>query len=118
MKKQQGLTLISMVFFATIFCFVAVVSMRLIPLYLENYNIVSSMKSLTPAVTKADLISSLERRLMINEVRRIKREQIQIKNVKSGYKVRIAYDITLKMFGNVDAVVHFDDHVVVPYGDS
>ncbi len=118
MKKQQGLTLISMVFFATIFCFVAVVSMRMIPLYLEHYNIVSSMKSLTPAITKADLRESLQRRLMINEVRRIKPDQIEIKNVRNGYKVRVAYDITLKMVGNVDAVVHFDDFVVVPYSDS
>ncbi len=118
MKKQQGLTLISMVFFATIFCLIAIISMRLIPLYIENYNIVSSMKSLTPAITKEDIRRSLARRLMINEVRRIKQEQIQIKNVRNGYKVRITYDVTLKMFGNVDAVVHFDDNVVVPYSDS
>jgi len=118
MKKQQGLTLISMVFFATVFCLVAVISMRLIPLYLENYNVVGSMKSLTPVMTKTDLRRSLQRRFMINEVRRIKPEQVEIKNVRKGFNVRVAYDITIKMFGNIDAVVHFDDSVVVPYSDS
>ena len=125
MKKsnQQGVTFIAVVLIMLAIGFVGIIGIRFIPVYLKHYSVVASMKSLEndPPSTvsggsaKMGLESALLRRLYINNISDINGKDIKVTLVNGGYMVRVVYDAQVKMVANIDAVVHFDDSVTVPF---
>jgi hypothetical protein len=112
--KQRGMTFISILILLAIGGFFVLLILKLGPIYLENYKIKTVLASLEQEAGLAtrpphEIVNLADKRLYVNEVRRIKRNQIKV--VRHGDKVttQIKYQVREHIFGNVDALVSFDD---------
>lgn len=114
--RQQGMTFIGVVIVLGLIAFFVLITLKLVPLYLENFKIASSLQSLKsdPALgskSAPEIMSLLNRRLEINEVRRLTPKDIEIKVGSGRALVRIKYEVRESFIGNVDIVAKFDDSV-------
>jgi hypothetical protein len=112
MTMLSFLILVFLVGGAVLFAF------RLVPHYYEYYLVKSAMDRLKeepPAeVVVQKLAESLDNQLYIDNVRGVKREDIQIRPVADGYEVKLDYEVREPLVGNLDAILTFDHQVVIP----
>lgn len=117
-SRQQGATLIGVMLFWGVITFFLYIAMCLTPLYLENYNVKSSLQYLQSDPTvlspttddvKQAITDGLLKRLMINNVKRVTLKNITIEGTKDGYQVTVKYDAQTDLFANIAVIIHFND---------
>ena len=123
LSKQLGASFLSVSLMVIVGGFFALLGMRLIPVYYEHYTIVHALDTLkskyvssedrVPA-TRRNIMKSLQRILSVNEVSRLKSNNIRIVWQNHDYTVSIDYNVQVKMAGNISALVDFSDGVVIP----
>jgi hypothetical protein len=117
-QQQTGLTMIS---WMLVFVFIGVIAMtviRLFPVYLEHMGVKSSLNSLLSdqslrGAGPSELRNALMRRIDVNDVDRVKSEDITIQRDGNVYRVNIAYEVVVPFIQNVSFLVTFDDTVEV-----
>ena len=120
---QKGITMIG---FAIMLCIVGIfayAAMKLVPLYIEYFGVVKSMKSLqTQAGIETMSIEQirdiLDRNFSIQYVNEV---DVPLKSfiliTKDGqHSLRGAYDVRVPFVYNVDLLVHFDKTVDLSHG--
>ncbi|CAI8776386.1 DUF4845 domain-containing protein [Methylocaldum szegediense] len=115
---QNGLTLIGFLWVAFLIGFFSLLVLKIGPIYLEHYKVVSSLESLKKendiaSKSREEILSLLQKRWEINMVERVTAKDVKIIKNGSYLKVEIAYDVAQHLFGNVDALLHFDDLIEV-----
>jgi hypothetical protein len=115
-KKQQGLTFISWLVILSVAGFLVLVGIKVAPVYLENYSVKSILESVKHepfAARKSvrELKSMILKRLDINNIRTLTRDDISIKREKSKTIIRIAYEERRHIFYNASIVMVFDESV-------
>lgn len=118
-NRQSGMTLIGFLLMFLLIGFFALLTIKLVPIYLEHFKISSSLQSLKKepdigSKSKEDIIGLLERRWEINMVNAVTAKDVVITRDPGKLKVQIAYEVTTPILGNVDALVYFDDTIEVP----
>ncbi len=113
-KKQQGMTGLGWMTVIFLICFFAFVGIKLLPVYMENYSVKSIIKAVEqePNIAKksaAAVRALINKRLLINGIRDIKKEHISIKKFAGVLSVKIEYEVRKPLFGNMDAVMSFKD---------
>ena len=120
--KQQGISLIGFLIVGVIIIFIGFVAIKIAPIYIENYSVKSVLQSLnkddTGVKTVIGLRKLIDKRLYINDVRRVKIKNVRIYHVKQGYRVDVKYDVTVPMMANLSLIIKFNDHVVVKQIDE
>ncbi len=116
-KKQQGMTMISMLALAVLIGFVLLIAIKLAPVYLGQFKVASALKGLTSDARAKDASSDdikelLLKKFQIDDVDHIKAEDIKIDTQGSAMIVRIDYEARVNILSNVDAVVVFDGNEV------
>ena len=91
-KTQRGMTFISTMILLIVAGFFVMLLMKLGPIYLENYTIKNVVKDLVNDPMLAgrpmrEIRDKLDRRLYINEVRRLERDDIQFKREGDKYQL-------------------------------
>ena len=112
-KKQIGATFITWLMLAGILGFLAVAGLKLIPVYMEYGTIVSVMedvaKEQSPGKKSPKTIwKSIDKRLHINNVRYIKKENFKYERGNLADTMTIKYEVRTPLFGNLDAVAKFE----------
>lgn len=119
-KEQQGLTMVSWLLVLGMIGFFTMIVLRLLPVYLENFSVTSSLASLKEAkgpgevVTTGELRGSLFRRLDINGVESVEKGNVTIVREGNIYVVTVKYEVRRPFLYNIDFVVNFNDDVSVP----
>ncbi len=116
LKKQQGMTGLGWLTILFLIGFFAFLGVKIIPIYLENYQVKSVVKSLKqePMITKktvGEIRKLIKKRLKINSVYDLKKENIKIKKSGGLLTVEIAYEVRKPMLSNIFVVVSFSDKV-------
>lgn len=111
---QRGMTAIGWLIVLGLVAFFALLVLRLTPVYLEHYKVTSALQSLheEPFITRKtnpEIMTLLMRRLDIDDVDRVKRDNIKIENQRGKLTIRVIYEVRIPMVANIDAVVSFDD---------
>ena len=112
-RKQRGLTLIGFVIVLGFSLLIAYTGMRVIPMYLEYYALVSALNTLQTTPGAKDMEPSRMRNNIINSLwvsyasNNIQREHIRISR-SDGVKVRVAYEVRKPWIGNLDLVGKFE----------
>lgn len=100
--------------------FFVLITLRLVPLYLEYAKVTSVLESIEnePGITtksRAEIISLIQRRLDVNDVRELDpRKKFYIRKEKGYLIIGTRYERREPMLGNVDVVASFDKEVKVP----
>lgn len=118
MKRQEGLTFISLVFILAIIGFFVLLILKIGPIYLDHYRVVNALKALesTPDIASKspdEIRLILRKRFDISYVSTIQPKDIQIVQRGSYLKVEAAYEVVEKILGNASVLVTFDDVIEV-----
>ncbi|KTC88795.1 DUF4845 domain-containing protein [Fluoribacter dumoffii] len=119
MLKQKGMTFIGTLFTVVVLIMAAVVIMRIIPVYLQYYSVLQSVKglnSIPPSSLTGDpvtdinvLKSTLDKRLDINGVPSLKENQLSIEPKGSHkFRVKLKYQVIKPLVYNMSLLFDFD----------
>lgn len=118
-KKQQGLTLISIIIILLLIAFFTLLTLKIAPIYINHSRVMNSLNAIKnkPDIEKKSryqVINLLQKSFNINYVEKVTKEDITI--VKHGpfyLHVRIEYEVIEPIFGNLSVLVQFDDFIEV-----
>ncbi|MBL39214.1 MAG: DUF4845 domain-containing protein [Xanthomonadales bacterium] len=110
-STQRGMTLIGFLIVLSVALFVAYIAMKLVPIYLNHYSVVSSMKSLAAEpdaanMSEARLRDLLSRKFSTSYVKHVNARDIEIIR-GTGVEIVAEYEVREDLIGNLDAVVTF-----------
>jgi len=114
--RQRGLSFLAWLFILALTLFLALLGMKLVPTYMENYSIRSVLNSLErePRFKENDprrMRKLIQRRLKINSVYDMDPKNIKIKKTREKVTIRIVYSVRKPMVGNISVIMDFDDQV-------
>lgn len=120
MRKQKGFTIFGLLIFILSLAFVVIIITRVLPAYIDDYQIRNSIKSLheldssffsdDPMTNVVVLKSKLITQLDINGVKGINNEQIKIVPVSDDkYLVNIKYKVIKPLLYNVSLLFDFNE---------
>ena len=116
--KQQGFTLISIIFILGIIGFFVMLVLKIGPIYLDHSKVKSAfeaLKNTTDIATfsEPEVRSTLDKRFNMNYVSDLKAQEVKITK-RGGYlKVQAKYEVVEKIAGNLSVLVEFDDVIEV-----
>jgi len=115
-SRQTGMTFIGFLLMFVLIGFFTLLVLKLAPIYLEHFKVVSSLNSLEKepelgAKSKEEILSLLQKRWDINSVDHVSSKDVQITKQGGHVKVQVAYEVAEHIMGNVDALVYFDDAI-------
>ena len=112
MKKQKGLTLISWLAIIAVVLFNAIIAMNVVPVYLNDHSVKSMMQGLETdssmrGATPKKMKENISKRLRVNNVYSVTKDNIVIKKSKNDYIITIEYEPRGKLIGSLDYIVTF-----------
>lgn len=129
MRKQQGITLIGMLFTMAVVVMTAVIVMRVVPVVIQYYSIVTAIKSLNqtpvsslsgdPMTDVTTLRTHLTKRLDINGIEDLQPGQLVITpDVDNQFKITLKYQVTRPLVYNVSLLFEFNRIIEVVVGSE
>ncbi|HUT39827.1 MAG TPA: DUF4845 domain-containing protein [Gammaproteobacteria bacterium] len=115
LTRQKGMTGIGWLIVLGLIGFFALLTLKMVPSYLEYYKIVSTLESLEEESgfnSPVEIRNLLERRFDISFVNTILPKDVIIKSSGKNYSVRARYDSKVHLFGNVYVLMAFDKQVM------
>ena len=116
--RQRGITAIGFLIIAIMVASIGFAALRLTPIFLENMKIVSVLEDVkkdldgtNPSIQQ--IKSAIGKRLNIEMVRTIKKQDFKVKKSEVGYSVRVQYDSEAPYIANVWLLVRFNDAVEI-----
>lgn len=118
LQAQKGMTAIGWLFVLTILGFFAIIGIKLVPVYINGFNMYSSMESLSKNRTllqkpMQEVRKTIRDNLDINYASDVKPEDITIARKGQTLEISISYAVYRPVVGNLSLVVEFDKTVVV-----
>lgn len=115
-KRQQGLTLISILFILGLIGFFVLLTLKTVPIYLDHGKVKSALEALkaTPELgtkSEVEIRGSLSKRFSINYVYDVKKEDITIIKHGNYVKVDIEYETVVPLVSNLSLLAEFHDTV-------
>ena len=113
--KQKGITLIGFIFVLAFVIFASFIGMKIGPMYMEYYSVVSAMNGiasergsarLSPYQIKLRFLT----RLNVSYTENVKESHIKLTR-GNGVHLRVTYEVRKPIVGNLDVVARFDNSV-------
>ncbi|WP_334107190.1 DUF4845 domain-containing protein [Methylobacillus sp.] len=114
MKKQQGLTFLSLVVVIAVGLFFAMLAMKLAPSYIEYFSVKKAIARIAhdPAfssMSKADMISAFQKSATIDDIRSIGAKDLAFLRDENGKTVlSVDYQVVVPLFSNVSVLLDFE----------
>lgn len=117
-KKQQGVTLISLIFILGLIAFFVLIGLKVAPIYMEHGKVTHALATLKnrPDIenrSKSEVRYSLSKQLSMNYVSILKKENVIITSRHGYLKVQIKYHVKKPLIANLSVWVDFDDSIEV-----
>jgi hypothetical protein len=109
-RRERGMTAIGLMILIAFVGLFVYAGIRLLPLYLEYFNVVKSMEGLKSDAEsgQAALRVALEKRFDIEDIKSINNKDVEIRKEGRVWVVHAEYDAQTAFLGNVGFIVHFD----------
>jgi hypothetical protein len=96
--------------------FMVMIGIRITPIYLEHFAVITSLESLKkePLISRkpvAEIRKLLFRRLDINSIRHLTKDNVTFKRSGGVTIINIKYEERRPVMGNLSLVVTFDDSI-------
>lgn len=118
LHKQRGMTAIGWMLVLGLIAFFTLVTLRLLPMYMEYTKVASVLEALQnePGITrksKAEIRKLIGRRFDVNDVRELDPKLASIVQKSGVLTVTMVYERRTSLFGNIDLVAKFNKEVEV-----
>jgi amino acid transporter len=113
LKKQRGLTMISMLFVGVLFILVALVAIKVVPDLIEFLAITKSVKATamdpaTKTATVAEIRRNFDTRKSIDNIKDFSSAELDISKEGNDIVIAFAYSRKIPLFGPVSLVIDFE----------
>ncbi len=118
MLKQRGVSLSGFMIFLIVFGIVAILSMKMIPAYIENGKIMASLEGIVrdPTMQSASIREIQEsyskRANVMNSVSVVNPGDLEITMSDGKLTISARYNVKVKLVGNVSLLLEFNPSVV------
>ncbi len=117
-RRQRGITLIGFALILGLIGFFTILILKIGPIYLEHYKVVSSLQSLKedpalPKKSRREIYSLLNKRFDINMIENVTTDDISVSKEDGVVTVAVTYEVEKPIFGNLSVLVYFDDQIEV-----
>ncbi len=115
---QRGMTAIGWLLVLGLIAFFTLITLRLVPLYLEFAKVASVFESLQtePGVTrmsKGEILSLIQKRFDVNDVANVNARDTKVSKDKGRLNISIQYERREHLISNIDVVATFDKNIEV-----
>ena len=122
MKKwhhQRGMTAIGWLLVMGLIAFFALITLRLVPLYLEYSKVSSVFESLAKEQgvggrSRNEIITLVTKRFGVNDVREVSPKLVKVSKSGGVMVISIEYERREHLMSNIDIVASFNKQVEVP----
>ena len=102
-QRQRGMTILGMILVLIMVAFVALIGMKVIPMYIQYYSIKSTIESVRkePMLaqwTPTDIQKAIDRRFTIGYVENVKASDLKIRNERNIRVLELKYDDERELF--------------------
>lgn len=118
-SRQAGMTFIGTVIMLVAIAFVALIGIKVFPVYMEHFKVKSSLTSLAEdtkdrnsALSPMEVTQLLMKRLRINDVKHVNKNDINVTREGGKLVVDVSYEARVNLFYNIDLVARFADNRV------
>ena len=116
---QRGMTAIGWLLVLGLIAFFTLITLRLVPIYLEYSKVVSVMESLAnekgiSTKPRREIISLVTKRFDMNDVRKVSPKLVKLSKDKKKTRISIEYERREHLVSNIDVVVSFNKQIEVP----
>ena len=116
--RQRGMTPIGWIFVFLLIAFFTLITLKLVPIYLDSMTIGSVLSDLENepgigAKTPLEVSKMIEKRLDVNRVKGITADDIYVEKIGDTLTISAEYEVRKNMLGNVDVIVSFNKSVEV-----
>ncbi|MGQ5521872.1 DUF4845 domain-containing protein [Chitinimonas sp. PSY-7] len=111
MRKQSGLTFITMLLLAIVLGAGFILTIKLIPVYTEFFGIKAAIKALVKekgGAPVADIREAFMKRAEIENIRSLRADDLDIVQAQGGTTIGAVYDASVPLVANATLVLHFE----------
>ncbi len=117
-RSQRGMSSVGWIGVVAIFGLLVITFFKVFPMYYENFKVKNALKGVAQdtevdAKSKRAIWESLQKRLFIDEVRSIKREDVKIERADNRTTVTITYETRDDYVGNLFIGGRFTESIVI-----
>ena len=117
---QRGMTAIGWLLVLGLIAFFTLVTLRLVPMYLEYAKVASTLEALPdePGIarlSRGEIVKLITRRFDVNDVRNVDPRKVVISKEAGALNIGFKYERREHLIGNIDVVATFDKHVEAPF---
>jgi hypothetical protein len=117
-KKQQGLTFISILLILGLIGFVVLLTFKIVPIYLDHSKVskaLAAVKAMPGIESKSEpeIRSALGKQFDMNYVYDVNQKDVKVLKHGTYLKVTIEYEVVKKLVGNLSALAEFNDVIEV-----
>lgn len=111
-NRQQGITLMGLIFGSVVLIFAALLVMRLLPSYIEYFTIKKALTGIALETrgrdaTVADIRRSFDNRATIDDIKTVRAADLEISKQGNGYLIAAAYRREVPLFANIGVYIDF-----------
>jgi cell division protein FtsL len=117
-NQQSGMTVIGMLLLLIVIAFVALIAMKVVPMYIELYTVKSTIESIRnepqlAQMSVQDIHNSIQKRFDIGYVERVKARDLKIKNDPSGRGrvLELTYDDERELFYGLSVLLKVNETI-------
>ena len=116
--SQKGISAAGWFIVIAIFAFLVITFFKVFPFYYDNFKLKSSLESLAADTeidpkSKREIWESLQKRLFINEVRNITRENVTMSRKDNVTTITVTYEVRDNYIGNLFIGANFAEQAVI-----
>lgn len=116
LHAQRGISPIGWLALLIVVGFVGLAAIRIVPVYLDYYAVVSSARSVHEDAVRSEasdqeIRESLRRHMQINDVNDLGYDIIEVQRRRGGVDLLIDYEVRRPLLGNVDLVLRFNRRI-------
>ncbi len=117
-RRQAGLSTAGWLIVVGVFGLLVVSFFKVFPFYYDNFKLKSALEALAadPEIdpkSKREIWESLQKRLFVNEVRAVKRENVTMTRKDGVTTVTVTYEVKDDYIGNMFIGAHFTEQAVI-----
>jgi Tfp pilus assembly major pilin PilA len=118
LDRQNGMTMIGVILLLIVIAFVGLTVMRVVPMYLNYYQIVKNVEAVKADLRGAEaspeqIKLSLSRRFDIDYIQVIQAKDLKVRKNGGAVLVDIKYEDRRELISNLDIVGKFDNTIQV-----
>ena len=117
-KRQRGISPIGGLLILIMICFVALLAIRIVPIYVSYFTVKSALEGLAHdtagrQMSPSEIYSTLQKRFDIGYANVVDARQVKIRQQGKERIISLTYEDRRPLIGNLDIVANFDINVVL-----